>query len=114
MLIQTYIFLRETQLQTFTTCLRLDSSKGDCGGKLSGLFTENGISGMTDGAYYVNIDQVSHFLRKIVETMSGNSDSAPVTKVFTRYGNRNNNVGRRFCGPGWMEDDLNEVSNSLK
>lgn len=79
--------LRETQFQTLKSDLRLEFSKGDGGGRLSGLLTKDGILRMMEAADYENIDQVFRSFGEIVDIICGNSESGPVTSVFSQYVN---------------------------
>lgn len=55
-------FLKDSEWRTSETRSRIHFSKWECGGKLSGCFTENGILGMMEVADYDSIENVPPFL----------------------------------------------------
>jgi len=60
-------FLREVEKGSAGMGLQVDFSKGECGGRLSGIFMETGILGMLETKDYNALDTVSPFIGYIIE-----------------------------------------------
>lgn len=59
-----------------------------------------------EAADHENIDQLFPSFRELVDTMCGSSESGSVTIVLTQYVDFNSNIRKRFCSPGWSEEEL--------
>lgn len=93
--------------------IRLDFSKEEIGGILSGLFTETGILGMLKAKVYENIDLVSPFFREIADVRCGNSKCAPIADVFTRYTDLIQTIRKQNDRPGWIEHELLDLQRQI-
>lgn len=85
--------------------LRVDFAKGECGTRLSGLITENGLLVMLGASEFQAIDRFGPFLGALVDLRCGNDD-AQVIRMYKKYGNVVNFTLKILNNPGWIEKGL--------
>lgn len=93
--------------------IHCDYSKGECGGRLNGFFTETGIVGMLEAKEYDSVDMVSPFLGAIIDACCGLTDTADVTQSYTDYADLVDFIYRRNDCPGWTEEELSNLSSKI-
>lgn len=79
------VILKETEILLPGVKVRLLFSERLRGSFMSKIFTENGLIGMILASQLDSINQVSSFIRAIVDLMCGNESSPKITELFTSY-----------------------------
>lgn len=81
---------------------------------MSILHRETAVVGMLKESDWNSIDMVLTFIGEIVNTCRGNSESSPVTAVFSLYVDIATPFYRRFCGKRWKQRELNNLAMNFE
>lgn len=76
-------FLREVAKSSPGFRRQVDFSKGKSKIPLKWFFTKNGLTRLLEVSAFDMVDQVSLFLRSVVDVLCGNEENSNVTEVFT-------------------------------
>lgn len=71
---------------------------------LDALFRENSLARILEASDYANADMVSPFVGSLIAQCCGQSDTAPITGILTRYINIQIMLCCRIMCPGSLKD----------
>ena len=107
-------FLAKVQKMSVGYGIVVDFSKGKHEGRLSGLFSDNGLIGMLEASDYKDIENVSPFLGAIVDRCCGEVKEAPVTRTLTMFNDIIQQLYERNHNIGWTDEKLEKLSNDIR
>lgn len=107
-------FFDETSMQEDGPPLRLSVKKSEGRPSLNGVFTVDGLAGMIEAADIKKLDMISPFIGALLYLICGESESFPVTKVFTEYMGVMNKVCSDNGREKWRAAGITELIRDIK
>ena len=81
---------------------------------LNGMYTDEGLTGMLEAADIKKLDMISPFIGGIFDRVCGESETCPITTVFTEYVD----VMNKVCGHNgrdvWSGSDISQLRRDIK
>lgn len=106
--------LSAIERDSFMPGLHVDFSTCEKGATPNGLFTVDGLRGMLEAKDYWAVDMVFPFVAGCLDRICGESDSAPLTTICTRYTEIVTSAMRYGYKKEWTEYDIQELESMVR
>lgn len=107
------LFLKQVECDSPGFHRNVKFSKIRSSHNLSGLFREDGLTGVFETFNLEKVDQASSFLGAISDIFWTNEAGAYSTKVFEIYVDLLVSLSMKVVDPGWTDEELHELQKTF-